>query len=673
MDKISEWITKTIEQGDDRPIETSNLKKGAQSNKNGQNKANQNKPKGNKPQGKKSRSQQRSQQKPRSHSQQHSQQNSQQKHNPQRNKPQSNRAKQGVNKPVKKLSNKPLLAGHKGLRVVPIGGLNEVGKNCMAFEYNRTGQPQDKEMIIVDMGFQFPEEDMLGVDYVIPDSTYLEENKKKIKAVLITHGHLDHTGGIPYILPKIDFPPVYATKLTKGLIDERLKEFKLTKQAKINTIDPQKSLKFGSFKIEFFRVNHLIPDAVGIIITTPEGKVVHTGDFKFDDSPAGGQPKAELHKLRALGSQNVLALFSDSTNALKPGHTMSESEVGRNLEDLIKQSEGRIILASFSSLIGRIQQVFDYAERANRKIYVSGRSMENNIKIALKLGFLKVKTSQMANVKKLKEAKDDKAIILTTGSQGEAVSALTRISLNDHPHVKIKKGDTVIVSASPIIGNERSIFTVVNNLCLLGAKVIHSQIMDIHTSGHGYQDELIQMIEMVRPKYFIPVHGEYFMRQSHKELATKHGVPEERCIMLRNGDVVEAYGGQMKKSKETVPANYILIDGLGEGTIGSQVIVDRQKMSLNGILAITIEVHKKSRKLKDTPNVISRGFMYMHEYEQITQELGELVAKSYREFIKKRPNASRKDVKHYVRGVAERYTRQKLERKPLILPLIFEV
>ena len=542
----------------------------------------------------------------------------------------------------------------------------------MAFEYNSTGQPKDKEIVIVDMGFQFPEEDMLGVDYVIPDSTYLEENKKSIKAVLITHGHLDHTGGIPYILPKINFPPVYATKLTKGLIDERLKEFKLTKQAKINTIDPQKSLKFGPFKVEFFRVNHSIPDAVGLIITTPEGKIVHTGDFKFDESPAGGQPKAELHKLRALGPQKVLALFSDSTNALKPGHTMSESEVGRNLEDLIKQAKGRIIIASFSSLIGRIQQVFDYAERANRKIYVSGRSMENNIKIALKLGFLKVKTSQMANVKKLKEAKDDKAIILTTGSQGEAVSALTRISLNDHPHVKIKKGDTVIVSASPIIGNERSIFTVVNNLCLLGARVIHSQIMDIHTSGHGYQDELIQMIEMVRPQYFIPVHGEYFMRQAHKELATRHGVPEERCIMLRNGDVLESHKGQMKKSNETVPANYILIDGLGEGTIGSQVIVDRQKMSLNGILAITIEIHKKSRKLKSTPNVISRGFMYMHEYDQITQELAELVAQSYKEFIKKRPNAPRKDVKNYVRGVAERYTRQTLERKPLILPLIFE-
>ena len=579
-----------------------------------------------------------------------------------------------VEKPQSKeqKSNKPLLSPFKGLRVIPIGGLNEVGKNCMALEYNRTGQPNDKEIIVVDMGFQFPEEDMLGVDYVIPDSTYLEENKKKIRGVIITHGHLDHTGGLAYLLPKLNFPHVFATRLTKGLIEGRIQEFKIEKQTKISEIDPDKSITLGPFKIEFFRVAHSIPDAVGLIITTPEGKIVHTGDFKFDEFPAGNQKKADPRKLLALGSQNVLALFSDSTNALKSGHTMSESEVGRNLEDIIKQSTGRIIIASFSSLIGRIQQIFEYAERTNRKIYVSGRSMENNIKIALKLGVLKIKTNQIANIKKLKEAKDNEVIVITTGSQGEAVSALTRISLKEHPHVKIKKGDIVVVSASPIIGNERSIFTVVNNLCLLGAKVIHSQIMDIHTSGHGYRDELKQMMQMVRPKYFIPIHGEYFMRQAHKELATKNGIPEERCIMMRNGFVLEVSGGQVKLSKETVPANYILIDGLGEGTIGSQVIVDRQKMSLNGIIVITIEIHKRSRKLKATPNVMSRGFMYMHEYDVITAELAKLVEQSYKDFIAKRPNAQRKEVKKYITSVAERYTRQTLERKPLIMPLVFE-
>ncbi|MBT3705057.1 ribonuclease J [Candidatus Peregrinibacteria bacterium] len=663
MDKISEWITKTIEQGDDRPISTTNLNKGKKSKKKNNKKPYQQK-KGSSQQPQK---QKQPQKKPR---------HQQKKPQPQRQQPQKSKPgrRHKVDKPKtnKGKSNKPLLSNFKGLRVIPIGGLNEVGKNCMAFEYNQTGQPKDKEIIVVDMGFQFPEEDMLGVDYVIPDSTYLEENKRHIKGILITHGHLDHTGGLAYLLPKLNFPHVFATRLTKGLIEERIKEFKIEKQTKISKIDPDKSIQLGHFKVDFFRVAHSIPDAVGLIISTPEGKLVHTGDFKFDASPSGNQRVADIKKIEALGSQNVLALFSDSTNALKPGHTMSESEVGKNLEDVIKQSKGRIIIASFSSLIGRIQQIFEYAEKANRKIYISGRSMENNIKIALKLGVLKIKTNQIANIKKLKEAKDDEVIVLTTGSQGEAVSALTRISLQEHQHIRIKKGDTVVVSASPIVGNERSIFTVVNNLCLLGAKVIHSQIMDIHTSGHGYRDELTQMMKMVRPKYFVPIHGEYFMRQAHKELATKNGIPEERCVMMRNGFVLEISHSQLKLSKEKVPASYILIDGLGEGTIGSQVMVDRQKMSLNGIIVITLEVNRKTRKLKAAPNVMSRGFMYMHEYEVITAELAKLVEQSYKDFIAKRPKADRKEVKKYIVGVADRYTRQTLERKPLIMPLVFE-
>ena len=522
------------------------------------------------------------------------------------------------------------------------------------------------------MGLQFPEEDMLGVDYVIPDTSYLEANKKKIKGIIITHGHLDHIGGIPYILPKIDFPHVYATRLTKGLIDNRLKEFKLTRQAKVSAIDPKESLKLGSFKIDFFRVAHSIPDSVGVIVDTPEGKIVHTGDFKFDDSPAGIQPKADLDKIGALGSQNVLALLSDSTNALKPGHTMSEFEIGQNLESIIKEAQGRIIIASFSSLIGRIQQIFDYAEKAGRKIFVSGRSMEENIKLALGLGFLKIKLGQMNNIKNLNKAKDSETLILTTGSQGEAVSALTKISLNDHPHVHIKKGDMVVVSSTPIIGNERSIFTVINNLCLLGAKVIHSQIMDIHTSGHGYQSELVQMLTSVKPKYFIPIHGEYFMRQTHKELAIKNGIPEQNCVLIQNGDVLEISHKEIKIAPQKVPANYILIDGLGEGTIGSQVMVDRQKMSQNGIVAIILEINKKTKALKNVPNILSRGFTYMHEYEQITAELSDFVGKAYKEFARTRPDADRKEVKRYIVGVAEKYIHQKLERRPLIFPLVFE-
>jgi len=298
--------------------------------------------------------------------------------------------------------------------------------------------------------------------------------------------------------------------------------------------------------------------------------------------------------------------------------------------------------------------------------------MKENIDIALNLGYLKIQKDQIRDIKNLNKAKDNEVLILTTGSQGESVSALTRIAMNDHPNIRIKKGDTVIVSSTPIIGNERGIFTVINNLCMLGANVIHHQIANIHTSGHGYQDELKQMIQMVKPKYFIPVHGEYFMRQAHKTLAVKTGIPEENCLIIQNGDILEISGGKMKKSHEKVEANYILIDGLGEGTVGSQVMVDRQKMALNGMLAIILNIDARTKKLREMPNVLSRGFIYMHEYDEITAELSRIISDSYFEFTKKRPDASRKDLKNYIGSVAEKYTHQKLERKPLILPLVFE-
>ena len=317
----------------------------------------------------------------------------------------------------------------------------------MVYEY-------EEDIIVIDMGLEFPDDDMLGIDYVIPDISYLEENRKRIKGIIITHGHLDHIGGIPYILPKLDFPPVYSTRLTNGLIQKRIEEFKLEKMATLRVIDPDQPLKLGQFLFKFFRVAHSIPDSVGVVIETPIGKIVHTGDFKFDDSPAGNQKKADIEKIKALGSQNVLALFSDSTNALKPGHTMSELEVGQTLENIIKTVTGRLIIASFSTLIGRMQQIIDYAQKYERKIFVSGRSMRENIKIAVQLGFLKFPNGIIQDIKRYGgKVADDKVLILTTGSQGESISALTRIAANEHPHIKIKKGDTVVLSSSPIIGN----------------------------------------------------------------------------------------------------------------------------------------------------------------------------------------------------------------------------
>lgn len=558
----------------------------------------------------------------------------------------------------------PILPGK--LKIIPLGGLDEVGKNMMAIEY-------EQDIVIIDMGFEFPGEDMLGIDYVIPDTTYLEENRKRIRGVVITHGHLDHIGGIPYVLPKLGFPPVFGTKLTMGLVTKRIEEFKQEKDAQLHTIDPDKPLRLGKFTFNFFRVVHSIPDAVGLSIDTPIGKIVHTGDFKFDDTPATPGQKADIHKIKALGNQNVLALFSDSTNSLKPGHTMSEKQVGETLDEVIKKTTGRLIIASFSSLIGRIQQIIDIAEKYKRKVFVSGRSMRENINIASKLGYLKVKQGQIQDIKKYKKVPDEQTLILTTGSQGESISALTRIANDDHPHIKIKKNDTIILSSSPIIGNEKAIFSVVNNLCIRGAKVIHNQIMDVHTSGHGYQEDLKQMIRMVRPKYFIPVHGEYFMRQAHAILANEHcGIPESNIIMLQNGDVLIGEKGMVKKSNEKIETKYILIDGRGEGQVGSHVQVDREVMSQNGALMILIYVSKKTKKIGKDPDVVSRGFIYMHETDEITKEIIQIAREAYKTIHSKNQGASRQDIKKYIKQTIDKYTHQKLERRPLVVPLIIE-
>lgn len=568
--------------------------------------------------------------------------------------------------PTKGPSKAPIT--HGKLRIIPLGGLNEIGKNMMALEY-------EDDIIIIDMGLEFPSDEMLGIDYVIPDVSYLEERKNRIRGIFITHGHLDHIGGIPYILPKLDFPPIYSLKLTIGLIDQRIEEFKQQKMAQLRVVEPKVPLKIGKFTITFFRVAHSIPDACGLIIDTPAGKLVHTGDFKFDETPPRNIQKADIDVMESLGKQNVLGLFCESTNALKPGHTMSEKEVGDTLDELVKSIDGRIILASFASQIGRIQQIIDISIKHNRKLFVSGRSMIQNIEICRRLGYLHFPQDTVHEIRKYKADKqpDSQVLILTTGSQGEAISALSRISHNSHPHIKAKKGDTIIVSSSPIVGNERAIFTVINNLCFLGAKVIHSQILDVHTSGHAKQDELIKMINYIKPKYLIPVHGEYFMRQALQMLAQeKCKIPESNIHLLQNGDVLNAGQGQIIRSKEHVETKYILIDGLGEGHSGSQVLVEREILSQNGALIILVHIAKKSGQIKGLPDVISRGFIYMHESDEITKEIAKIAEDAYRRIVQKNPGAKRGDIKKYIQQVVDRYTTDKLERRPLIVPLIVE-
>ena len=550
------------------------------------------------------------------------------------------------------------------VKIIPLGGLNEVGKNMTAFEY-------EDDIIIVDMGLEFPSEDMYGIDYVIPDISYLEDNKRRIRGIVITHGHLDHIGGIPYILPKLDFPPIFATKLTIGLIKKRIDEFKQDRLAKLNVINPDLPLKLGKFLCTFFRVAHSIPDAVGVVVDTPVGKLVHTGDFKFDETPARNQAPADIAKMEALGHQNVLALFCESTNSLKPGHSMSERDVGITLTKIIKEATGRVIIASFSSQVGRIQQVIDAAVANNRKVYVSGRSMSETMSISASLGYLSFPQNTVFDIKKYKKVPDEQTLILTTGSQGESVSALSRIAAGEHPHVKVKKGDMIVLSSSPIIGNEQAISTVINKLSLLGAEVIHNQIMEVHTSGHGKQDELARMINYVKPKYLVPIHGEYYMRQELARLAQKRcGMKNDQILMIQNGNVLVAEPNNLKISEETIETKYVLIDGLGEGHIDSQVQMDREIMSQNGALVVLVYV--KGNKLGRTPDVVSRGFIYLHESEEITSEISQLAADAYRRIMDKNPGANRQDIKKYIRQTIDKYTHTKIERRPLIVPLLIE-
>lgn len=556
------------------------------------------------------------------------------------------------------------------LRIIPLGGLEEVGKNSMVFEYK-------DDIVVVDMGLQFPEEDMLGIDYIIPDVTYLEERRKRVKGIIITHGHLDHIGGLAYVLPRLGFPPVYGTRLTLGLVKKQLEEHGILKQTKLEEITSKSVLKLGAFTAGFFRVNHSIPDGVGIYLKTPVGSVAHTGDFKFDAHPADDKP-AEIGKMKALGRKRgldrVSILFSDSTNALNPGKTKSEKVIGESLDKVIGEAKGRIIIASFSSLIGRIQQILNSAHKHGRVVAVSGRSMENNINIARDLGYLKVPKGTLKPLKQVLKQADDKVLLITTGSQGEAMSALARMAIGDHKHVKIQKNDTVVLSSTPIIGNERAVATVINNLCKLGANIVSNDIMDVHTSGHGCQEDLKQMLRFIRPNKLAPIHGNIYMRTAHGKVGREIGYKEEDVLMFpENGNVIEMNKGNIRLVKEKVPSNYVVVDGLGTGDVGSQVLVDREAMARNGVLVVVFQANKKTRKLKEKPLILTRGFIYMNESDEVIAELKKEAAKAYTTLIGKDPKAKSHDVCNYVKRVLDGVAKRKLDRRPLVVPWVMNV
>ena len=551
----------------------------------------------------------------------------------------------------------------KPLKIIPLGGLGEIGKNITLYEY-------DGDMFLSDCGMSFPDEEMPGIDIVIPDFTYVLENKDKIKGLVVTHGHEDHIGAIPYLLRNFNLP-IYATRLTIGLIEGKLREHKLLNEAKLNVTNPGDEVTLGKFKIEFIHVNHSIPDAVGFAITCPAGTVIQTGDFKIDTTPIDDYV-IDIGRFAELGKKGVLALMSDSTNAERPGFTPSERIVGDSFSNLFKKAEDhRIIVATFSSNIHRIQQIIDEAYRCGRKVAVSGRSMINVVSVAAELGYLNVPKDVLIDIEMIKNYQPGELVIVTTGSQGEPLSALHRIAFSDHRQVEIIPGDMIIISATPIPGNEKLVSKVVNELMKRGANVVYERMYDVHVSGHACQEELKLMMSIVKPKYFIPLHGEQKHLMKHAMLARQMGIPEENILIADNGNVIELTKNSLKTT-ETVQAGRVLVDGLGVGDVGSIVLRDRKHLADDGIIIIAVSIDGVTREVVAGPDVVSRGFVYVKESERLMHDIDNLVCdileSCYIDGIK-----DWSTIKTRIKDRTARFVSAKTRRSPMILPIIMEV
>ena len=548
------------------------------------------------------------------------------------------------------------------VRIIPLGGLNEIGKNMTVFECSN-------DMFILDCGLAFPDADMPGVDIVIPDFTYVERNADKIRGIVITHGHEDHIGGLAYLLKKVNVP-VYATRLTIGLIEGKLKEQGLSGKVSLNIVEPKKTVKMGCIAVEFIKVNHSIPDSVGMAIHTPAGIIVHTGDFKVDYSPIDGKI-IDLARFGELGSRGVLALMADSTNAERPGYTHSERTVGESFDRLFKKGEGkRIIIATFSSNIHRVQQIINCAVRYGRKVAVFGRSMINVINTAIELGYLDVPDGVIIDIELMNRYENERIVLITTGSQGEPMSALTRMAMNDHKKVNITPMDFIIISATPIPGNEKYVTRVVNELMKSGAEVVYEAMYEVHVSGHACQEELKLMQALTKPKFFIPVHGEYKHLKKHADLAVQMGIPKENVIIAEIGNVIETDGATMKVVSQ-VPSGRILVDGLGVGDVGSIVLRDRKHLAQDGLIIIVIGIERATNEIVAGPDIISRGFVYVRESEELMVEARAILSStlagcSYAEL--KEWNT----LKGKMRDALSDYIYQKTKRSPMILPIIME-
>jgi ribonuclease J len=547
------------------------------------------------------------------------------------------------------------------LKIVPLGGLGEIGKNMMVIEY------QD-DIIVIDAGLMFPGEEMLGIDLVIPDISYLLERREKIRGIVITHGHEDHIGALPYLLPQLNVP-VYSTRLTQGLISVKLKERKALAGAKLKVIPFGGQVTLGRFRVEFFPVCHSIPDAAGLIIHTPIGTIVHSGDFKLDYTPVDGKP-TDLSRLAQLGAQGVLLLLSDSTYAELLGYTPSERLVGETLDHVMAEASGRVIVTTFSSLVSRIQQVIDSAARHQRRVFIIGRSMTDIVRMTLDLGYLKAPDGILARLDELRGLPHNRVVLLTTGSQGEPTSALVRIANRDHHQVHIIPGDTVVLSATPVPGNESLINRTVDNLFKQRAQVLYDKVAQVHVHGHGSQEELKLLLNVVKPRFFIPIHGEYRHLSLHAKLAQSVGIPKENIFLLEDGDVLELSPQAGKKTGKVSSGN-VYVDGLSVGDVGSVVLRDRRMLSRDGIVMVVITVNRQTGKLVGRPDIVSRGFVDTREARDMIEESRDLVARAL-DHSGARP-ADWGFIYSKVRDILHKFYYEQTKRRPMILPVMVKV
>lgn len=550
------------------------------------------------------------------------------------------------------------------LRFVPLGGLEEVGRNCMFLEYKN-------EVVVIDIGLQFPEEETPGIDYIIPNVAYLEKRKQNVQAIILTHGHYDHIGAVPHLLQKLGNPPIYTTSITKAIIERRQEDFPNSPKMNVVVVKNGDDVKISNyFSAHFFGVPHTIPETTGVLMKTPIGNVVHFADFRVDyndnDEPQG------LEEFERIGKMGVHTFMVDSTNAEKIGHSLSEKTVERNLEEIFKAAEGRIIVATFASLLTRIAEIIKICERIGRKVALSGYSMKTNVQIAQSLGFIKAKEGTIIPIEEANKVKDEKLLILSTGAQGESNASLMKIINGEHRHIKIKPGDTMVLSSSIIPGNERSVQSVKDNLARQGAIVYHSALVDIHSSGHAPKEDLKLVMKLIKPKFLVPVHGYYFMRAANGISAREVGIPKENVILMDNGQVAELTKDNFTVTKETVPAFYVMVDGLGVGDVEEVVLRDRRALAQEGMIVAILTIDRDKGRLLKNPDIISRGFIYLKE----SQELLDEIRKRIRSLMQRLPSYREIEpdyLKTLIRDQIGQYLYAKTKRRPMILPVIIEI